>query len=196
MIRYIKCPRCELNYIDADRQEYCDVCIAEMKGSRLQFADLDDDDYGALDEELEEAELCPICGINRLRPGETMCEECRAKQEYEGEDDTQQPDEEEEDELDPDREDEWQRYLDDTEDDDLNVTDEKIKEELEAEFGDDEEEDDFKDEYLEDSDDDGKDSEEDEYDPYLDGKLDDEDDDEDDEDDDDDDDDSDSEDDF
>ncbi|MCD8373096.1 MAG: hypothetical protein LUD27_07345 [Clostridia bacterium] len=44
MVKYIKCPRCELNYIDSEKQEYCDVCIAEMKGNRLQFADLDDYD--------------------------------------------------------------------------------------------------------------------------------------------------------
>ncbi|MCD8306784.1 MAG: hypothetical protein LUD51_00940 [Clostridia bacterium] len=196
MIRYIKCPRCELNYIDADRQEYCDVCIAEMKGNRLQFADLDDDDYGTLDEEIEDVKICPVCGINRLRPGETMCEECRAKQEYEGEDDTEPADEEteEDDELDPDREDEWQRYLD-TDDSDLAVADEKIKQELEEEFGGDEDED-FKDDYLEDNTDSGSDESQDEdYDPYLDGELDDDDEDDED-DDDDDDDDSDSDDDF
>ena len=44
MIKYVKCPRCELNYIDPEKQEYCDVCIAEMKGNKLQFADFDDDD--------------------------------------------------------------------------------------------------------------------------------------------------------
>ncbi len=186
MIRYIKCPRCELNYIDADRQEYCDVCIAEMKGSRLQFADLDEDDYGILDEELEEAPLCPVCKINRLRPGESICEECRAKQEYEGEDDNVRASEDED--LDEDHEDEWQRYLDEEDDEDLTVEDEKIKEELDAEFGSDEDED-FKDDYVDDSEssDEGTDKDEEEYDPYLDGDLgdfgdDDEDDDEDDED--------------
>ena len=37
MVRYMKCPRCELNYIDADVQEFCDVCLKEMKG--ISFAD-------------------------------------------------------------------------------------------------------------------------------------------------------------
>ena len=32
MVRYIKCPRCELNYIDGEKQDYCDVCLKELKG--------------------------------------------------------------------------------------------------------------------------------------------------------------------
>ena len=38
MARYIICPRCELNFIDADAQEYCDVCLKELSGERT-FAD-------------------------------------------------------------------------------------------------------------------------------------------------------------
>ena len=124
MVRYIKCPRCELNYIDADKQEYCDVCIAEMKGNKLQFADLEDEE---LDEELEaeNSEICPVCGVNRIRYGETMCESCRRKSEYEDDVD-----------VDPDKDEEWKSYLDDDMDD-LTLDDE----ELEEEFGEDEEED-------------------------------------------------------
>ena len=55
MIKYIKCPRCELNYIDSEKQEYCDVCLAEMKGNKLQFADLDEDEI--LEQEMEEEEI-------------------------------------------------------------------------------------------------------------------------------------------
>lgn len=29
-MKYIKCPKCELNYIDADKQEMCDVCLSEV----------------------------------------------------------------------------------------------------------------------------------------------------------------------
>lgn len=29
-MKYIKCPKCELNYIDADKQEMCDVCLEEL----------------------------------------------------------------------------------------------------------------------------------------------------------------------
>ena len=38
MARYIICPRCELNFIDGDSQEYCDVCVKELSGAKT-FAD-------------------------------------------------------------------------------------------------------------------------------------------------------------
>ena len=38
MVKYKKCPRCELNYIEEDK-DYCDVCLAEMQGGKLKFAD-------------------------------------------------------------------------------------------------------------------------------------------------------------
>jgi len=132
MIRYIKCPRCELNYIDADKQEYCDVCIAEMKGDKLEFVDLDDE---VMDEELEEeaTELCPICGANLMRAGESMCDECKKKNEYE-----------EEPEVDPEQDEEWKSYLND-ETEDLSLEDsrldDELKDELDEEYGDDSEED-------------------------------------------------------
>ena len=34
MARYVICPRCELNFIDADEQEFCDVCLKELSGER------------------------------------------------------------------------------------------------------------------------------------------------------------------
>ena len=77
MVRYVKCPRCELNYIDEETQEYCDVCIAELKGNKLQFADLDDEVYEELDAETEQAELCTVCGINHVRFGEKVCDACK-----------------------------------------------------------------------------------------------------------------------
>ena len=41
---FIKCPRCELNYIHKS-QGYCDVCKAELKiGPQLVFAVEDEDD--------------------------------------------------------------------------------------------------------------------------------------------------------
>lgn len=121
MVRYIKCPRCELNYIDGETQEYCDVCIAEMKGNKLQFADLEDEE---LEDELdaEATELCPICGVNRIRYGEKMCEACAAKSEYEEEDD-----------IDLDKDEEWKNYLDD-DTEDLTVDDEELEEELKEEL--------------------------------------------------------------
>ena len=129
MVKYVKCPRCELNYIDGDKQEYCDVCIAEMKGNKLQFADLDDEDFEELDAELETDELCPVCGVNRIRSGETMCESCKSQQEFD-----------EEEEVDLDNDQEWKNYLDDEEDGDLTIDDETLQEELEAEMEEEEEE--------------------------------------------------------
>lgn len=128
MVKYVKCPRCELNYIDEEKQEYCDVCIAEMKGNKLQFADLEDEDYEELDTELEQTELCPVCGVNRIRPGEKMCESCKSQQEYEEEAD-----------VDIESDEEWKNYLEEEDDGDLTV-DEDLQEEIEEEFAAEEEE--------------------------------------------------------
>lgn len=160
MIRYEKCPRCELNYIDPDKQDYCDVCIAEMRGSKLQFADLEDEDYAELDNELGQEELCSVCGVNPVRPGEKICEACKNKQEYE-----------QEEELDIEKDEEWKNYLDE-EEEDLTIDDEALKEELDAEFGDEEEEseeseyeDDFEDDFddIGDFDDDDEDDDDDDF---------------------------------
>ena len=85
MARYVLCPRCELNFIDADAQEYCDVCLKEMQGAKTFADDLEEV------EEIEETELCPICGENYMRIGEKMCDECKKKTEYE-EEETDDPD--------------------------------------------------------------------------------------------------------
>ena len=131
MVKYIKCPRCELNYIDSEKQEYCDVCIAEIKGNKLQFADLDEEEYEALDAELEQEELCPVCGVNMMRAGDKMCEACRAKEEYDDEE-----------EVDLDKDEEWKNYLEEDEGD-LTVDDEELQEEIEEAFGGSEEDEEF-----------------------------------------------------
>lgn len=101
MVRYIKCPRCELNYIDAEKQEFCDVCIKEIKGIRTDADELEEEEG----EELA-TELCPVCGENMMRAGEKMCDECRRKMELE------------EEEPDPNADDdEWREYLDDADED-------------------------------------------------------------------------------
>lgn len=164
MIRYVKCPRCELNYIDADKQEYCDVCIAELKGNKLAFADLEDEEIEeAVEEENEATELCPVCGVNYMRFGETMCEACKKNADFSDEE-----------EVDPEQDEEWKNYLgDDTEDLSLedNRIDDELKKELEEEEEEEEEddqyhgedEDDFFDDYddLDDVDDDGYDDDDD-----------------------------------
>ena len=119
MARYIICPRCELNFIDADEQEYCDVCIKELSGERT-FADGFD-----TDEDMEETELCPICGENYMTLGEKMCEECKKKAAYEDENDVE--DEEKEDAS-------WRSYLDDEEEElDLGIPDSEFEDEEEEE---------------------------------------------------------------
>ena len=40
---YIKCPRCDLNYI-LEEEQYCNVCKADLKmGPKLLFANDDED---------------------------------------------------------------------------------------------------------------------------------------------------------
>lgn len=123
MVRYIKCPRCELNYIDADKQEYCDVCLKEMKGIPT------DTDEIEREEDDTPTELCPVCGENMMRAGEKMCEECRKKAEYEEED----PDPEQDDE-------EWREYLDDDTDIGIDGDIGEIDESFDDDFDEEEEE--------------------------------------------------------
>ena len=56
---FIKCPRCELNYIKEEEQ-YCSVCRREMKGESH------DDPF----------ELCSICNENPVMPGRDVCSVC------------------------------------------------------------------------------------------------------------------------
>ncbi len=60
---YIRCPRCELNYIEK-KDKLCSVCKAEMSTNR-------DDLVSDLD-----LELCPICKTNYIQPSEIMCANC------------------------------------------------------------------------------------------------------------------------
>ena len=132
MVRYIKCPRCDLNYIDAEKQDYCDVCLKEMKGLKTDADELEEEE----DKELP-TELCPVCGENMMRAGEEMCDECRKKAELEEED------------TDPEEDDEWRNYLDDDTDEDLDSEIGELDESMEKEFADDaeleEEEEEFED---------------------------------------------------
>lgn len=56
---FIKCPRCELNYI-REEEQYCSVCKREMKG------EVHDDPF----------ELCSICNENPVMPGKDVCYLC------------------------------------------------------------------------------------------------------------------------
>ncbi|MBE7088514.1 MAG: hypothetical protein E7370_03215 [Clostridiales bacterium] len=163
MVRYVKCPRCELNYIDGETQEYCDVCIAEIKGNRLQFADLEEDFVDEMED--EKAEICPICGVNSISYGESMCDSCKKATQYDVEDD-----------IDIEEDEEWKNYLDE-ETEDLTIDDEALEEEFGDEFDDEEEE--FEDEMYEDDFEEDFDS----IDDYDEGDYDDDDEDDDDDDD-------------
>lgn len=113
-IKYIKCPRCELNYI-LKKDKFCDVCKSEMKAGILEENDF---------EEFEEGlELCPICKVNYISEDERMCTTCLEEQ------------------LSTNKEDEpdWRGFVEKAdEDDDLDLLpveeDDEIDEELEGAF--------------------------------------------------------------
>lgn len=56
---FIKCPRCELNYI-REEEQYCSVCKREMKGESHE----------------DPFELCSICNENPVMPGRDVCYLC------------------------------------------------------------------------------------------------------------------------
>ena len=55
----IKCPRCELNYIQ-DTEGYCKICKREMKGEVQR----------------EEIEMCTVCNEAPALPGKDVCLFC------------------------------------------------------------------------------------------------------------------------
>ncbi len=61
---YIRCPRCELNYIQK-KDKFCNVCKIEMKAVGTL----------GIDENLD-LELCPICKVNFINPDEDICVAC------------------------------------------------------------------------------------------------------------------------
>lgn len=87
---YIKCPRCELNYIPKD-ESLCDMCKAEL--NLIQSSPLIPDE--------EDEILCPICKLNYISIDEDMCYKCTERL---GEHDSLPLHEEEED---------WRTFLDD-----------------------------------------------------------------------------------
>ncbi len=62
--QYIRCPRCELNYI-LKKDKFCNVCKIEMKAQGTL----------GVDENLD-LELCPICKVNYINIDEDMCPAC------------------------------------------------------------------------------------------------------------------------
>ena len=56
---FIKCPRCELNYIE-ESEGFCKICKREMKGEKPH----------------EEPEMCTNCGEQPALPGKDLCLFC------------------------------------------------------------------------------------------------------------------------
>ncbi len=69
-MKLIKCPRCELNYIQ-EGEKYCKVCYREMKGEQAQ----------------EEMELCSVCNAAPALPGKDVCLSCLKEMQQNGGDD-------------------------------------------------------------------------------------------------------------
>ena len=76
---FIRCPRCELNFMREDEQ-LCSVCRRELQG------DLQEDTY----------ELCSICGENPVMPGRDVCYACHKEMMQQDEDQEEEEEEEEE----------------------------------------------------------------------------------------------------
>lgn len=66
-IEYIRCPRCELNYITS-KDKLCSVCKKEVEAAFKK----DDDDFDIGDE----FDICPVCKTNYIREDEDMCANC------------------------------------------------------------------------------------------------------------------------
>ena len=155
MPRYIKCPRCELNYIEEDK-ELCEVCLAERQGRHLRFADIDEFDA----DDSEKTKLCPICGENYIYPTDKCCEDCKDKNILA----------DDELEADVEQDDEWRKYLD--EDIRELALEEDMEEELDESM-DEEFEDELLEEELEDFDEDIEDiDEDDDEEDYVDDDFD------------------------
>ena len=71
--QYIRCPRCELNYI-FKKDKFCNVCKMEMKALGTLGA-----------EENTDLEICPICKTNYIGPDEEMCASCAREHEFDEE---------------------------------------------------------------------------------------------------------------
>lgn len=106
MAKFIKCPRCDLNYIRED-QEYCDVCKAELGlGPSLVFA--------VENEKEKKVKICPICKQEEIDDDKDMCEKCRENLEFKN------------DQIDYDTDEGWKDFLNDDDTDEPAKTEEEI----------------------------------------------------------------------
>lgn len=70
MMNLVKCPRCDLNYIQ-ETEKYCKVCLREMKGEQPR----------------DELELCSVCNEAPALPGKDVCLFCLKELNGNGHDD-------------------------------------------------------------------------------------------------------------
>ncbi|MCI6542588.1 MAG: hypothetical protein MR423_02170 [Firmicutes bacterium] len=96
MGEYIRCPRCELNFIKK-KDKLCSVCQAEINAGGDNFDELD-------------METCPICKTNYIRPDEIMCAQCAKERSMNGENIG----------LD----DDWESYIDNEEENETSIEEE------------------------------------------------------------------------
>ncbi len=160
--QYIRCPRCELNYIQK-KDKYCAVCKAEMSAKKEDF--IDDLDL----------DLCPICKTNYIQSDEVMCPSCLKERGID-----------EDDEVAKTQSDEWDNYveqdensfimpneetgdltiadMDDLDEDDLSLVDDGEFEDDDEESEEENDDDDFDDfddsDDIDDDDDDDEDDDE------------------------------------
>ncbi len=58
-MKLVKCPRCELNYIQ-ETEKLCKICLREMKGEQAN----------------DDMELCSVCNAAPSLPGKDVCLSC------------------------------------------------------------------------------------------------------------------------
>lgn len=175
---YVRCPRCELNYIKK-KDKLCKVCQQELDNQVSK---------NISDEEARELGLCPICKTNYLMEEETICPECEKEKEAQ----EQMEIVNNSDSFDTEDDDGWRAYVenDDSDGDDFGgmasaYKDAGLEDDDDMEIVEDDEDDLEDDEEPEDEeefdDDDIDDAIDDDLDEYDDDEYDDDDDDEDDE---------------
>ena len=162
---YIRCPRCELNYI-LKKDKFCSVCKSEMQVGG-----------GELDEEME---LCPICKTNYIGADEVMCQTCMQERNIDPDSDVDVSDwakyvnrDEEDDYVSPDEETGDMATVKDLDDDDGDILDSDLDDDLvfsdevdeEEDFDDDsnDKDDDFDDDFDDDDLDDFDDDDDDDF---------------------------------
>lgn len=130
---FIKCPRCELNYI-LDSEKLCKVCRKEVSGEAEQY---------------ETIEYCSQCGENPVEPGEMLCASCLREQSRAAEDANEDRDELRDGTIDIDNTSpsDLSEIDIDSQDDDIESS--KIKEDADGFFDDDDDDDEEDDEYEE-----------------------------------------------